>query len=145
MLNLAQHALVWITHPQIILQLSGHLWHQVMEGATGGGFTNRVHFPLAVMPIQLGYDQRGMGALARQVEFGHFLIVLCVDQAAIGVLYFFKALPAKAIHGKHQAFDVGRNTAEIDGYGFVIAIACASAVVTQVTTALAQAMAMTKP
>ena len=98
-------------------------------------FADGVHFPFAVVAIDLRHDLRGVVALRGEIVAGDFFARLPVHQAAVGVFQLAEILPGVVADGEDQSFDVGRDTVQGDGDLFVIPVAFAGAVVAAVLDA----------
>src|SRR5450830_1155010 len=127
------------------LQMRRDLWHQIVKGTAIAVFADRVHFPFAVMAIQLGHDLRRVGALHRQVETGDFLLVARIDNAAIGVFHLRKILAREAVDGEHQAFHLRWHVAQVDIDLLIVAIAGAGTVIARVHNAAVAAFQLAEP
>nr|GEU28090.1 hypothetical protein [Tanacetum cinerariifolium] len=118
---------------------------QVVEGTAVAVFADRMHFPGAVMTVDLGHDLGRMRALHGQVEARDFGAVVGVDQAAVGVFHLREGLAGKAVDGKHQALDRWRHGVQVDVDLLVVTIAGAGAVVARVHHAAILAAQLAEP
>ncbi len=122
-----------------LLQVHCHRRQQVLESPTDGVLADGVHFPLALMTIQLGHNHRRMGASTAEVIFGNFLVVGGIEDAAEGVFDLIEGHVGEAVYRKHQRLHRCRYRRQVHDDLLIIPISIPGAIIARVgdTTVLA--------